>query len=162
MPLRRELHKHKLTEYGLDWSKRGGVVGRGILVDYATWAAENGVEYDPMSSYRISLDVVKKILKEKNVTPRAGDILLMRSGWIKWYEEHSQEERLQKISHGSDWIGMEATEESIEWLWDNHFAAIAGDAIGFEVTPLGVCGKYCKCSNHSGVCITLTLNFSNA
>jgi hypothetical protein len=39
---------------------------------------------------------------------------------------------------------MEATEESIAWLWDNHFAAVAGDSIGFEATPLGVCGKYSK------------------
>jgi hypothetical protein len=132
-----------------NWTKRGGIVGRGILVDYANYADKNNIPYDPMSSHRITLDVVKTILKEKNVVPRAGDVLLIRSGWVKWYEEHSQEERVTHISHGEKWIGMEATEESIAWLWDNHFAAVAGDSIGFEVTPMGVCGKYCKSRFHS-------------
>jgi hypothetical protein len=127
-----------------DWSKRGGIVGRGILIDYASWATEKNIPFNPMSSHRITLQDVKTIMKEKNIVPRAGDILIMRSGWIKWYEEHPQDERVKYISHGSDWIGMEATEESLAWLWDNHFAAVAGDAIGFEVTPLGVCGEYCK------------------
>lgn len=97
-----------------------------------------------MSTYKITFEIVKTIMKEKNITPRAGDILIMRSGWIKWYESHSPEERLQKVTHGNDWVGMEVTEESLEWLWDTRFAAVAGDSIGFEVTPIGVCGKYCK------------------
>lgn len=97
-----------------------------------------------MSSHAIPLSVVRTILREKNLVPRAGDILLMRSGWVKWYEEHSAEERLAKITHGDSWVGMEVSEASLEWLWDCGFAAVAGDSIGFEVTPLGCCGKYCE------------------
>merc|ERR1711981_419713 len=87
-------------------------------------------------------------MKEKNLQAKAGDILLMRSGWVKWYENHSPEERLQKVTHGNDWIGMEVTEDSLEWLWDTRFAAVAGDSIGFEVTPIGCCGKYCTSPLH--------------
>ncbi|KIW00629.1 uncharacterized protein PV09_07824 [Verruconis gallopava] len=122
---------------GVDhWSKAGGIVGRGILVDFASYAEERGIAYDPMTAYKIPLDTVKAIVAEKRIEIRPGDILLMRSGWVKWYEEHSQDERTQKISHGSAWIGMEANQESIAWLWDNHFAAVAGDSIGFETAPL--------------------------
>lgn len=28
--------------------------------------------------------------------------------------------------------GLESSLESLEWLWDNHFAAVAGDNPGFE------------------------------
>jgi kynurenine formamidase len=123
----------------------GGIVGRAILIDFASYASENNISYDPMSTYAIPLSTVKTIMQQKNIVARPGDILLMRSGWIKWYEENSAEERLKKITHGDAWIGMEVSEESLEWLWDSRFAAVAGDSIGFEVTPLGCCGKYCEC-----------------
>lgn len=139
----------KAEQLGIDqWSsKLGGIVGRGILIDYASYAEEKGIAYDPMSTHKITLETVRTIMREKKVEAKPGDILLMRSGWVKWYEEHSAEERLQKVTHGNDWIGMEVTEESLEWLWDNRFAAVAGDSIGFEVTPIGCCGKYCKCTS---------------
>jgi kynurenine formamidase len=97
-----------------------------------------------MSTYAISLDVVKTIMKQKKIEAKAGDILIMRSGWTKWYDANTSEERLKKVTHGDAWVGMEVTERSLEWLWDNRFAAVAGDSIGFEVTPIGCCGKYSK------------------
>jgi hypothetical protein len=33
------------------------------------------------------------------------------------------------------WIGVAGCEEVMEWIWDRHFSAIAGDAIGFEAWP---------------------------
>jgi hypothetical protein len=55
--------------------------------------------------------------------------------WVKWYEEHSQEERIKYCSNGSAWVGVEGSEELLEFLWDNHFSAVAGDAIGWEMWP---------------------------
>lgn len=123
------------TDNSKDWTKRGGIVGRGILIDYVSWATEKKIPFNPMSQYPITLDVIKQYMKERNIVPRPGDILLVRSGWIKWYEEHTQEERIEFCSNGSAWIGVEGSEESLSWLWDNHFAAVAGDAIGFECWP---------------------------
>jgi hypothetical protein len=31
--------------------------------------------------------------------------------------------------------GLEGTEEMLRWIWDEGFAAVAGDAISFEVYP---------------------------
>lgn len=46
----------------LEWSKRDGIVGRAILIDFASYAEEKGISYDPMSSYSITLDVGKTIM----------------------------------------------------------------------------------------------------
>jgi hypothetical protein len=116
-------------------NNRGGVVGRGVLLDYVAYAERHGIQSDPMSRHPISLADLKAMVAEAKVELRPGDILITRTGWIKWYEEHSPEEREAKILKGNAWIGVEGCEETLEWLWDNHFAAVAGDAIGWECWP---------------------------
>ena len=32
-------------------------------------------------------------------------------------------------------VGVEGTEASARWIWNNHFSAVAGDAIAFENLP---------------------------
>ena len=34
-------------------------------------------------------------------------------------------------------MGIESTEEVLEWLWENQFAAVAGDSPSFESSPVG-------------------------
>ena len=62
-------------------------------------------------------------------------MLLVRTGWIKWYEENDEEQRLKYINNGNAWIGVEGSQEILEWLWNQHFAAVAGDSIGWETWP---------------------------
>lgn len=65
------------------WSKGlGGIVGRGILVDYASWASENGVQYDPLSTQHIPLDAVKHIARDKGIEFRQGDLFFLRTGKV--------------------------------------------------------------------------------
>jgi hypothetical protein len=114
---------------------RGGIVGRGVLLDYVAYAARHGIQYTPMSKHEITLADLKAMAAEEKVEFRAGDILIVRTGWIKWYEEHGAEEREAKIAKGNAWIGVYGCEVTAEWLWDNHFAAVAGDSIGWECWP---------------------------
>jgi len=125
------------THLGIDhWSKRGGIVGRGVLLDYAAYAARHNIVYDAMTRHAISLSVLKDIAKEQKVSFHPGDILIVRSGWVKWYEEHTDPElRMEKVQRGGEWVGVDGCEETCKWLWNSHFSAIAGDAIGFEAWP---------------------------
>ena len=34
-------------------------------------------------------------------------------------------------------MGIESTVEVLEWLWENQFAAVAGDSPSFESSPVG-------------------------
>ena len=43
-----------------------------------------------MSRHSIALAELLITVKEERVTFQTGDILLVRSGWIKWYEEHNE------------------------------------------------------------------------
>jgi kynurenine formamidase len=118
-----------------DYTKHGGIVGRGVLLDYFSYAERHGIEYSPMSKHGITVSELEGIANEEGVTFKEGDILIVRTGWTKWYDEHTEEDRLKYITKGSEWVGVEGCKETVEWLWNHHFAAVAGDNIGFEVWP---------------------------
>ncbi|KAK5095700.1 hypothetical protein LTR70_003369 [Exophiala xenobiotica] len=133
------VHHDKLLQSGHlgieQWSKRGGIVGRGVLLDYCHWAEKAKIEFNPMSGHKITIADLEAIAKDEAVTLQPGDILVVRTGFLKWYEEHSEELREKYITNGKAWIGVEGSERTLEWLWNNHFAAVVGDNIGFEVWP---------------------------
>lgn len=60
---------------------------------------------------------------------------MVRTGWIKWYNEATDEERVQGCKQNHNYCGAEGTAASIEWLWNHHFAALVADNMAFEAWP---------------------------
>ena len=118
-----------------DWSERGGIVGRGVLLDYVRWREETGQPVARAdSAHPITVSELDKVAKHQNVTFKTGDILIIRSGFTQWHDRASQEERVKVFNQGA-FIGLERSMRSVKWLWNHHFAALAGDTIGFECFP---------------------------
>ncbi|OAA63601.1 hypothetical protein SPI_03764 [Niveomyces insectorum RCEF 264] len=118
-----------------NWTKRGGIVGRGVLLDYVAYAARKGISYSPMSAHAITVDELDEIARDSGVTFRPGDILLLRTGWTKWYDEHDEADHLKFVANAYAWVGVKSCEATMAWLWNHHFAAVAGDSNGWEVVP---------------------------
>jgi kynurenine formamidase len=72
--------------------------------------------------------------QEQGVKLEPADILIVRTGWVKWYNEANDEDRKVGV-HSSGSVGMGATMETVEWLWNHHFAAVASDNVAFEAWP---------------------------
>ena len=122
------------------WHARGGLVGRGILIDYKAWADQKGLKYSPFSDHRIKTSELEEVAKAQGVTFKQGDIIIVRSGFTEALSGMSAEEQDQALgTHRT--CGVEGTEESAKYFWDKHCAAVAGDAIAFEATPPLVDGK---------------------
>ncbi|KAL3445849.1 hypothetical protein BJX65DRAFT_138516 [Aspergillus insuetus] len=123
---------------GIDaWSNTGGIVGRGILIDYATWADANSIPLTPFTSATIPLSSLQTILRETNTIPRSGDILFVRTGFTSAYNALSPDEEAALASRSTpDFAGVENGEVTLRWLWENQFAAIASDSPSFEPAPL--------------------------
>ncbi|KEF63826.1 uncharacterized protein A1O9_01804 [Exophiala aquamarina CBS 119918] len=117
------------------WSKRGGIVGRGILLDYSRWAESQGIRYSPIERHAISEKDLEAVATWQGTDFREGDILLIRSGFVKWYKESSPQARRTGTVDGSSWAGVEGTKESVAWLWNKHFSCVGGDANVFEAWP---------------------------
>lgn len=122
---------------GIDrWHLRGGIVGRGVLIDYVAYAERHKIEYVAATHHTISLSVLKEAAREQGISFRQGDILLVRSGFTKWYNGSNDEERKSWLTNPQKaCVGVDASREAIEWVWNNHFAAVAGDALAWEAVP---------------------------
>lgn len=143
-----QTNRNKVNGYTLDemlkthvngvhaWVEKGGIVGRGILVDYCAWADENNIKFDPLSSQSIPVSVLEDVLKRQGTEPREGDILFVRSGWGRAYTQLSPEEAVAMAEMSSPpAIGVESSERTLRWIWENGFAAVAGDTTSFEAWP---------------------------
>jgi kynurenine formamidase len=117
------------------WAARG-IVGRFVLLDVDRYRASlaNPIRQDRQDA--IGVDELDQILASQRLALRAGDILLLRFGWVHWYEGLDQPRR--------EWLaaqemfaapGLEAAERTAEWLWDNHVAAVASDSPALESMP---------------------------
>ncbi|KAK6385772.1 hypothetical protein LTS17_001344 [Exophiala oligosperma] len=129
------------TVNGMDaWAPRG-IAGRGVLIDYHSWAQRNGIEYDRLSGHAITLDSVKTIIKESNIELRVGDIFIIRTGrrythlsiqgFVEAYMQLDKESRT-KYSSSHAFPGLGQSKEVAKWLWEQQFAAVAGDNPAFE------------------------------
>lgn len=118
------------------WADNGGIVGRGVLLDYAGWAEANEVAVNCFQSQSIPLSELQQVAASQNITFRPGDILFIRTGWTHAYERLSQAECQQLADYKAPpVIGVKSSEEMLRWIWDTGFAAVAGDMPAFEAYP---------------------------
>lgn len=116
---------------------REGIVGRGVLLDYVAYAARHNIQYSTFSDHSISLSTLLEIANDQKVVFQRGDILFVRIGVTKEWDTIMTTEDKQAYADSSSpqHAGVEGTTEMLRWIWDEGFAAVAGDAISWEVYP---------------------------
>ncbi|PGG96391.1 hypothetical protein GX51_07845 [Blastomyces parvus] len=142
------------------WAEHG-IAGRGVFLDYLSYAKANNITYDPYTPHAITFDELQKCGKAQGIDIRpesqggdikVGDLLLIRSGFVEAYNQRSPEERtrLALRGHGKgdgqpdasgeieQYAGVAQEEAMLDWLHDCYFAAVAGDAPAFERWPTPV------------------------
>ncbi|SPO25625.1 uncharacterized protein UTRI_03349_B [Ustilago trichophora] len=123
------------------WCLNGGIAGRGVLVDWVQWWESTKSADEPIppanSSYPIPLSQIKEVLAWQGTQLRTGDILLLRTGVVRWFEQASDEEKVKGMIENDNFPGIEATEETKRWIWNSHFAAVGSDNMSFEFGPHG-------------------------
>ncbi|KAF5542027.1 cyclase [Fusarium phyllophilum] len=130
------------------YADNGGIVGRGVLIDWYSWSQRNNISLSPFQTNAIKMSHIHAIIAEENIEFHQGDILFIRVGFTAHYNALSpqEQENFPNCQPGG-LLGLEATKESLRWLWDSGFAAIASDAAGFERGP--ATGEY----NHPDISI---------
>lgn len=122
---------------GIDRLAEHGIVGRGVLLDIPGYLQKQGIALAPTADTPFEADLLESALKAEGVTTEPGDILLLRTGWMKYYLALSSDQRakLPRMREGLDTPGLQAARETAAWLWDHGFAAAAGDNPALEDTP---------------------------
>ncbi|TVY47917.1 hypothetical protein LOCC1_G001623 [Lachnellula occidentalis] len=133
------------------WAQHG-IAGRGVLIDYWTYATEKGMLYDPYEYYCIPYSELYACGKAQGIDIRPasqggdimiGDILFIRSGFISTYYSKTPDARAAAAlrphapgkADGQRWAGIKQEDVMLDWLHDCYFAAVAGDAPSFEAWP---------------------------
>jgi kynurenine formamidase len=124
---------------GIDnWARRG-IAGRFVLADVDRYRRSIGRPLDNSQREPIEVDEIEAALAAQGATLEAGDILLVRFGWIAWYESTDREVReAMARAHpvpGLRTPGFSADPRTDEWLWDRHVAAVGTDVPAFEALP---------------------------
>jgi len=105
-----------------------------VLLDYVAYAARHNIKYHATDRFSISVADLNAMVAEQKVQLKIGDILLIRSGYVQWHDNATEEERVEggkKLGCG----GVESTVEAVEWIWNHHFSAVGGDSPAWEAMP---------------------------
>ncbi len=112
------------------------IVGRAVLLDVDGHLRNSGRHLDFSKGEPIEVGLLDEVVRSEGVELRSGDMLLIRTGWSRYYlEEASPVEReSQKKQVRSP--GLLQSRDTLAWLWDHQFALVAADNVAVEALPI--------------------------
>lgn len=108
-----------------------GIVARGVLLDVASFRAEQDGGVDPFSGFGYTPDLLRETAQWEGVDLRAGDVLLIRTGWAEAYLSLNEADRPATLG----WEGLHAGEATARFLWDTRVALVGSDNPAVENGP---------------------------
>ena len=121
----------------LAWVESDDITCRGVLFDYAFWAAQKKIIISAFSKQVISLDHLQSIIKEQNIFFHLKDVFLIEFEFdaaFNAFEDPIQKVLTQRPS--AEFIGVKSFESMLRFLWENQFATMAENASAFERSPI--------------------------
>jgi kynurenine formamidase len=129
-----ELRADGATRLGVQAWARRGIAARAVLLDVVAALAGDGVSLDPFGFFPIGPDLLLRTAQRQEVELRAGDVLLLRTGWLEAYEalDRTGREKLAALARPGA-PGLHG-EDVPAFLWDSRIAAVAADNPALEAT----------------------------
>lgn len=115
------------TKNGIEQTLNAGIVTRGLLLDVPR---HRGFAHLPPNE-PILVEELDEVCRAQGVTPRRGDILLVRTGWWSTFTRGSDGAAWRAGSPGLHWT-------TAEWLHRHEVAAVAADNLAVEVAAYDV------------------------
>jgi kynurenine formamidase len=109
----------RLSRLGVD--EIAPIIGRGVLLDVAGTCGR-----DLAGGDAVTRDDLETAARHSGVQPGAGDVVLVRTGWGRYYS--SDRER-----YARSWPGLDIG--AARWCSQREVAAVAADNIALEVVP---------------------------
>lgn len=96
----------------------------------------DGKAPDAWTRFEIPVADLRAALADQGTVPKQGDLLMIRSGYVRRHDRASAEERkLGTFGTDTKAIGVASNEEMVRWLYSQHFSAHIGDTVAFEAWP---------------------------
>jgi kynurenine formamidase len=123
---------------GIDVIARRGIVGRGVLIDVERRRRLSGEPIDPRARVTITPDLLDETLAAQGTEVRPGDVVVVRTGWLGWYQGLDEPRRvllggsLRAGDEGLECPGLHPGVATAAWLWDHMVSAVAADNPALE------------------------------
>lgn len=121
---------------GIDKVAVKGIVGRGVLVDLVRYFAKIGRRWSSTGQDVATADDLAACIADQKVVLRAGDILLVRTGWVGDFLAAADQDARDALFRPLQYSGLSGEEDMWRFIWDHQLAAVAGDNVALEVFPL--------------------------
>jgi kynurenine formamidase len=122
------------SKLGIDNLAQRGIAGRGILADVARYYERQGKQLNCATNDVVPLEDLLATLDAQGTKVWPGDVLLVRVGWTKAYRAMSEEQK-GELARETKTPGIEGSQRTAKWLWEQHIAAVASDSPGLEAVP---------------------------
>jgi kynurenine formamidase len=136
----RDVEHLEQGELGIDRMAPEGICGRGVLIDVAAHRAATGTPWRPDEHTAITPDDLDEVLAAQGTELRAGDIVLVRTGWVGHYL--ALDPAARKALGGAmsraelPTAGLAQGDSVARWLWNHQVAAVAADNPALEAIPV--------------------------
>lgn len=129
-------------EIGVENWSRHGLVTRAVLVDARRHFELRGDPFEPDQTRRLTPADLDAILSAQGSIVCAGDVVIIRTGWLEWYLNLAPDDRRRmvgSVGRQHDPLGcpgLHAGPETAAWLWDHRVAGAAADNPTLEALPV--------------------------
>ncbi|KAJ6543550.1 hypothetical protein DFH09DRAFT_1173341 [Mycena vulgaris] len=130
---------------GIQNAAQKGVAGRGVLLDWAGWMESKNSSFDVFTATTISSVELDAVATWQGLDPasftKPGDFLIVRTGFTKQYIALSaHDQAILPFREGADaqFLGVEASDATLRWLWEKKLSLVGSDNPAFESMPLNV------------------------
>ena len=113
-----------------------GIVGRAVLIDVERHWGATGRTWSPASRTLVSVDDLVAALARQRTELRDGDVLLIRTGWLRWVRGEGSGYATTHTVDDAECVGLDPGERTAEWIWDSGAIAVACDTPALEAMPI--------------------------
>jgi kynurenine formamidase len=119
-----------------------GIFARGVLLDVVDYQRAAGEPLDPTRRFAIDGDLLEQIAEAQGVTVTPGDVIVLRTGWMEWYQRLPEERRnslMGTVGQGENPLatpGLHGGQATAAWLWDHGVVGVAADNPAVEALPV--------------------------
>lgn len=124
------------TRLGIDHWARRGIAGRAVVLDVARYLDSQGRPLDCSQRVDITVDDLEATRAAQGVVFEPGDVWLIHTGWVEWYETQPRNVRLRiSVTANLKTPGLECSEAMAAYIFDHHPAALCSDNPALEAWP---------------------------
>jgi hypothetical protein len=127
---------------GIEHWARHGIITRGVLIDAARHYAGHGPGLPSDRRRALRPADLDEILAAEGAQLQAGDVVVIRTGWLEWYLSLDGETRAGlrgSVGRSPDPLacpGLDAGRPTAAWLWNHQVAGAASDNPALEALPV--------------------------